>query len=396
MAVVFAKSTLERVGLSQGAVNGVQSIVNLQFRKEHRALLTILEDLRTKVDKTSADAERRFEESQKQLKDTENRLEKLENEWRDLIQKNKEWEGEVKSLKEKMERLSGLMGLQIASAEPILAHSGDTELQKDQLSAETALSGHGPDVAGPQHLATPSAIASPRGNIIAVEKRVSTSTAEQPQPASQSVSALSPEINASLDGRIPRTPNRRQSSQAISPLVQDGPMSPPPAPRLPLTATTSTKERVPPPSSKPLPNATCRKAARPPFWINISQTPDQTVEAYLARATEYNKAIRSRKSRFEFIARFIRGLWKENDRDVLLRQLQKKFVSRTTKDGFVEVMCGFPDVGEGLLAAGLIAGSGGGTSGKRDGHDAGIDHGEGDASHQKRRKTLESRYDDEL
>ncbi|TGO62929.1 hypothetical protein BCON_0016g00220 [Botryotinia convoluta] len=397
MAAAFAKSPLKRVGLSQGAINGVQSIVNLQFRNEHRALLTLLEDLGTRIDKTSVDAERRFEESQKQLKDTENRLEKLENESKDLMQKNKEWEGEVKGLKEKMERLSGLMGLQTASAEPILARSGDTELQKDQLSAETALSGHGLDVAGLQHLATPSVIASPRENVIALEKRMSTSTAEQPQPVSQSVSALSPEINTSLDGRIPRTPNRRQSSQAISSLAHDSPMSPPLAPRLPLVATTPTKKRIPPLSSKPLPNATSRKAAHPPSWINISQTPDQTIEAYLAHATDYNKAIKSRKSRFEFIARFIRGLLKENDRDVLLKQLQTKFQSRTTKDGSVEVMCGFSDVGEGLLAAGLIAGSGG-TSGKRGGHDAGMDHGEVDASHQKRRKTLESQLsnDDEL
>lgn len=101
MAVVSAKSPLE---------HGVQSIVNLQFRKEHRALLTILEDLRTKVEKSSADAERQFEESQKQSKNIENRLDKLENAWRERIQESKEWKDEVKSLKEKMERFSGLMG----------------------------------------------------------------------------------------------------------------------------------------------------------------------------------------------------------------------------------------------------------------------------------------------
>ncbi|TGO30280.1 hypothetical protein BPAE_0006g00200 [Botrytis paeoniae] len=397
MASVSAKSPLKRVGLSQGAVNGVQSIVNLQFRKEHRSLFTLLEGLRTKIDKTSADAERRFEESQKQLKDTENRLEKLENESRDWMQRNREWEGEVKSLKEKMERLSGLMGLQATSAEPILARRGDTELQKNRVPAGTDLSRRDVDVAGLQLLETPSVIVSSRGSAEAPEQRMSASTAELPRVVSQSVSALLPEINTSLNDRNPRTPNRRQSSQAISPLAHDGPMSPPPPPRLPLPATTPTKKRTSPFSSKPLPNATSRKAAHPPLWINISQTPDQTIEAYLAHATEYNKAIKSRKSRFEFIARVIRGLLKENDRDVLLKQLQKKFQSRTTKDGFVEVMCGFSDVGEGLLTAGLIAGSGG-TSGKRGAHDAGMNHGEVDASHQKRRKTLESQLsnDDEL
>lgn len=83
----------------------------------------------------------------------------------------------------------------------------------------------------------------------------------------------------------------------------------------------------------------------------------------------------------------------------MLKQLQKKFQSRTTKDGFVEVMCGFSDVGEGLLAAGLIVGGGGGgMSGKRGGHDATMDRGEVDTLHQKRRKTFESQLsnDDEL
>ncbi|KAF7913613.1 uncharacterized protein EAF01_000019 [Botrytis porri] len=397
MESVSAKSPLKRVGLSQGATNGIQSIVHLQFRKEHRSLLTLFEDLKIKIDKTSADAERRFEESQKQLKDTENRLEKLENEWRDLMQRNRKWEDEVRSLKEKMERLSGLMSLQDASAELILARGGDTELRKDQLSAETTLSGHGADAADLQQLTERPTMIPPRGTIDAREQRTSASTAEQRQTVSQSVSVLSAEIDVSLSDRNPRTPNRRQSSQAISPLTHDGPMSPPPPPRLPLAATTPTNKKIPPLSSKSLPNAKSRKAAHPPPWINISQTPDQTIEAYLALATEYNKAIKSRKSRFEFIARFIKGLLKENDREVLLKQLQKKFQSRTTKDGFVEVMCGFSDVGEGLVDAGLIGGVEG-TSGKRGAHDAGMDHGGMDTLHQKRRKTLESQTsnDDEL
>lgn len=108
--MVVANSPLKLVGLSQGAANGVQTIVNLQFRKEHRALLDLFEDLKTRMDKTSASAERRFEESQKQLEETENRLEKLENETRDLMQKNKEWENEVKDLKDKIMKLSELMG----------------------------------------------------------------------------------------------------------------------------------------------------------------------------------------------------------------------------------------------------------------------------------------------
>ncbi|TEY71160.1 hypothetical protein BOTCAL_0100g00240 [Botryotinia calthae] len=283
MAVVSAKAPLQGVGLDERTRNAVNSIVDLQFRNEHRALLTLMEDLSSKLDKISADVERRFEESQNQSKVTENRLEKLENGVREMIQRSKECEGEVKSLKEGMERFSRSMGLEATSAKPILARGGDTDLQQNR--------------------------------------------------------------------------------------------------------------------GKPLPNATSRKPAHPPCWINISQTPNQTIEAYLAHATKYNKAIKSRWSRFEFIARFIRGLLSEKDRDVLLEHLQKKFASRTTKDGFVEVMCDFSDVGEGLLATGLIVGGGGGgMSGKRGGHDAGMDHGEVYTLHQKRRKTLESQSsnDDEL
>ncbi|KAK6614301.1 hypothetical protein H4I96_00622 [Botrytis cinerea] len=384
MAAVSAKAPLGCVGLSEGGLNGVKRVVNLQFRDGHRALLTLVEGLSSKLDKISADAERRFEESQNQSKVTENRLEKLENAMREMIQRNRESESEVKSLKEGMERFSRLMG-------GFTTESG---------SAETASSGHGLNIADLQNLEMPSAITFPRGNANSLEQRMSASTAEQLQPVSQSVSVLSPETNTSLHDRHPRTPNRRRSSQAISPLAQDGPTSPPP--RLPLATTTPTKKKIQPLPSKSLPNTTSRKPAHPPCWINISQTPNQTIEAYLAHAAKYNKAIKSRKSRFEFIARFIRGLLSEKDRDVLLKQLQKKFQSRTTKDGFVEVMCGFSDVGEGLLAAGLIVGGGGGgggVSGKRGGgHDAAMDHGEMDTLHQKRRKTFESQLsnDDEL
>lgn len=103
-------SPVKLVGLSQGAANGVQAIVNLHFRTEHRALLDLFEDLRKRVDKSSADAERRVEESQIRLEETENRLKKIEDECRDLVQRNKEWEDQVRDLKSKMEWLGGILG----------------------------------------------------------------------------------------------------------------------------------------------------------------------------------------------------------------------------------------------------------------------------------------------
>lgn len=107
--MLASPSSLNLVGLRQGPANGVQAIVDLQFRKEIRALLNLFEDLKTKVEESSADAERRVEESRKQLEETENRLTRLENECHHLAQKNREWEDELKDLKGKMKKLGESM-----------------------------------------------------------------------------------------------------------------------------------------------------------------------------------------------------------------------------------------------------------------------------------------------
>ncbi|KAI9640957.1 hypothetical protein NHQ30_010799 [Ciborinia camelliae] len=388
-----SQSPLKLIGLSKGAANGVQTIVNLQFRKEHRALLNLFEDLKTRVDKASADAERRVEESEKQLEETDNRLKKLENEYRDLMQKNREWEDEVKDLKGRMMRLGDLMR---AGGRPTSVsshcHPDGIGLQRSQLLPITAPPTHDRrDFANLQHSKSTSPIASSQSGLEmpALGQLPSTYTSKQPEPVPQSASIFSPTSNTTLEDRDHHVSNNHESNQAMLSLAHNI-QTKLPSPPSPLTGTPA-NEGMSSLSGKPLRRATSRKVVTSPPWHNISQAPDQNVETYLAYAAEYIGAIKQRKTQFEFIARFIRGLRDERDRHALLKHLQKKFSSRTTKDGFVEVMCGFADVGDGLAAAGLL----GSRNGKRDGDDAGMDDVEMDGPLQKRRKTLGSQLSEE-
>ncbi|QSZ35109.1 hypothetical protein DSL72_007973 [Monilinia vaccinii-corymbosi] len=401
--MVVSHSPLKLVGLSPGAANGVQTIVNLQFRKEHCALLDLFGDLKTKVEKSSADAERRVEESQKQLEETENRLKKLEDEYRDLAQKNKAWEDELKDLKRKMKKLGELMragtcatGLQRPQLPRInvsshgLLHDKDQQ-QQSQLPLLTASPDHyRRDVADLQDHLKLNIISSQVGlDMPAVRQQPSKPIAEEPSPVLRSDSTLLSSVsNTTLQNRHNHPLDRHESNQAMPSTAHNKQaVLPPPSP---LSAPRAI-ERRPPLSGKPSRKATSRKFDSLPPWVNISQAPDQDNETYLTYAAEYIGGIKQRKDQFEFIARFIRGLLDEEDRDTLLRQLQKKFSSRTTKNGLVEVMCGFADVGDAMEAVGLLGRS---RSGKRDGDDAGM------SSVQKKRKALESQlseeYDDEL
>lgn len=236
----------------------------------------------------------------------------------------------------------------------------------------------------------------------AAAKPLSTPTTAQPKQVSQHPSALVPVLNRIIEGHN-NPSNRRTSHQATSPLALNSQMNPPPPLSSPARTPTLVNSSSPILAGKPLHRAAPRKVtsrmvgtSRP--WINISQAQDQNIETYLAHAAEYIGAIKVRTTQFEFIARFIGGLRNENDRDVLLKQLQKKFSSRTTKDGFVEVRCGFPDVRDGLVAVGLIDGG----SRKRNADEAGINNIEMDTPRQTRNKTLNSQVseddddDDEL
>jgi hypothetical protein len=62
----------------------------------------------------------------------------------------------------------------------------------------------------------------------------------------------------------------------------------------------------------------------------------------------------TRGDKVGFIATFIGGFRDRNDAERLIKQLKKKFSSRTAKDGTVEVMCGWADVEEGMRVARLV------------------------------------------
>ncbi|ESZ99237.1 hypothetical protein SBOR_0380 [Sclerotinia borealis F-4128] len=391
--VVVLSSPVKLVGLSQGTANGVQAIVNLQFRKEHSALLSLFEELRTKVDKSSADAERRVEESQKQLEETEKRLKILEIECRDLTQKNRIWEDEVKGLWGKMMKLGELMeaGTRAASAAPTHDRLDTNDLRPSPLPPVIASPGLGRRVIEDlQHPKLTSTIACSQAEaeVPALEQHTSTSTAEQPEPTSRSTSDLSPVSNTTLQDRVHHPLHRHETNQRMSSLTHDSQTSLPPPPS-PLAATPANEQILSLPD-KPLQKATSREVASRPPWANISQAPGQNIEAYLTHAAEYVGSIKLGKPQFVFIGRFIGGLLDEQHRDALLKQLRKKFSSRVTKDGFVEVRCGFADVGDALMAAGLL----GSRNRKRDSDDAGMNDAEMNTV-DKKRKTLESQLSEE-
>ncbi|KAJ8070234.1 hypothetical protein OCU04_000619 [Sclerotinia nivalis] len=383
---VVVNSPLKLVGLSQGAVSGVQAIVNLEFRKEHRALLKLFEDLKTRTDKTSAEAERKLKEYQKQLEESETRFEKLENESKELMQKNRQWEDELKDLKDKMMKFTEFMeaGIRATSASPPQGRLHDTGAQQNQLSPVTASPAHDL-VADTQHPESSSTIASHRtgSDVPGFTQTLSTPTAEQLEPVSRSDLPFLPVVNTTLEEHNQYSGNRRKSSQLMPSLAHSNQTILPP---LPLqVAASPANETTPLVLDKPL-----RKAASRKVWLNISQAPDQNVETYLAHAEKFIGAIKQRTDHFRFIARFIKGLLNEKDREALLKQLQKKFQSRITEDGLVEVRCGYFNLKDGLVAAGLIET----RSGKRDGDDSGM-KAEVNTLRQKRRKTLESETSEE-
>ncbi|CAD6448202.1 751e1b82-90c8-40d8-bdba-01abec7313b4 [Sclerotinia trifoliorum] len=382
-------SPLKLVGLSQGAASGVQAIVNLEFRKEHRALLKLFEDLKTRTDKISAEAERRLTEYQKQLEESETRFEKLENESKELMQKIRRREDELKDLKDRMMKFTEFMeaGICATYASSPQGRLHDTDAQQTQLSPVTASPAHDLDVAEAQHPESLSTIASLQTGSDApgVTQIPSASTTEQLEPVAQPDLPSPPVDKTALEEHSQCSGNRRESRELMPSLAHSGQTI---LPALPLQVTASpANERTPVALDMPL-----RKAGSRKVWHNISQAPDQNVETYLAHAEKYIGAIKQRADHFQFIARFIKGLLNEKDRAAVIKHLQKKFQSRITEDGLVEVKCGFLNLKDGLLAAGLIETMGG----KRNCDDSGMKP-EVSTLRQKRRKTQSSEEnDDEL
>jgi hypothetical protein len=60
------------------------------------------------------------------------------------------------------------------------------------------------------------------------------------------------------------------------------------------------------------------------------------------------------KVEIEFIASFIKGMSDEKDRKILIEELQQEHQSRTKKDGRIEILCQWNDVGDVMENTGLL------------------------------------------
>lgn len=63
---------------------------------------------------------------------------------------------------------------------------------------------------------------------------------------------------------------------------------------------------------------------------------------------------KDKKFEIEFVASLIKGMRDDDEREVLVAELQQQHQSRTKKDGKVEILCKWRDVGEGMKSAKLI------------------------------------------
>jgi DNA repair ATPase RecN len=110
-------------GLSSGAAMGVANLINMQFRKEHRTLYELYQELKAQVGalhqsetvdrldelvRQLDEAETRvsrLEELSKQLEATDSKLKILEDRMKEMVRTNEEYRTEVADLKNKMRRL---------------------------------------------------------------------------------------------------------------------------------------------------------------------------------------------------------------------------------------------------------------------------------------------------
>lgn len=125
MAVAVTQTNVppHLAGLSSGAATGVASLVNMQFRKEHRTLYELYQELKTQVGALyqSDTADRldelvrrldeaetrasRIEDLSRQLEATGSELEILEDRMKEIVRTNKDYKAEVADLRNKMGRL---------------------------------------------------------------------------------------------------------------------------------------------------------------------------------------------------------------------------------------------------------------------------------------------------
>jgi DNA repair ATPase RecN len=123
VAVTQANVPHHLAGLSSGAATGVASLIHMQFRKEHRTLYELYQELKKQVgalhqseavDRLDELVRRldeaetrvlRIEELSKQLEVTDSKLKILEDRMTEIGRTNEKYRTEVVDLKNKMGRL---------------------------------------------------------------------------------------------------------------------------------------------------------------------------------------------------------------------------------------------------------------------------------------------------
>lgn len=141
-----------------------------------------------------------------------------------------------------------------------------------------------------------------------------------------------------------------------------GSLSHEPAPAPKLQDQTSTP--APRPRSKAAANTTSASASSSYETVKIPRLHQGTrsLKAYHNSATTIWESLREPKDQkleIQFIALFIKGMGDEDKRQILVAELQLQHQSRTKKDGKVEILCKWKDVGQGMKDADLMSMSAG-------------------------------------
>ncbi|PQE20927.1 hypothetical protein CJF30_00002253 [Rutstroemia sp. NJR-2017a BBW] len=350
VAVTQANVPPHLAGLSSGAATGVANLINMQFRKEHRTLYELYQELKKEVgalhqsetvDRLDELVRRldeaetrvlRIEELSKQLDVTDSKLKILEDRMKEMVRTNEDYRTEVADLKNKMGRLEKQFDDSLRRADRPCGQSEIRDAAEETSPENTTMREVDSSAAAEQTEPIERSNSAPAFN-------VAVATSLQVEPAQGG-------INDSATLEVP------QEVYHFTSITQDTQPNLPPHPSpLPITQMIQALQNSPP---RPTPRPINRKRpVRRAPKIHISQAPGQSNADYFSEGNAYMSQM-TRGDKVGFIATFIGGFRDRNNAERLVKQLKKKFPSRTAKDGTVEVLCGWADVEEGMRVAGLI------------------------------------------
>lgn len=156
-----------------------------------------------------------------------------------------------------------------------------------------------------------------------------------------------PNANTSSYNVGPMTHSRSRSRSISRSLPEE------PAPPCPV------QDQAPTPAPRPKVKATAAAPLPAGQAIKIPRLHQGTksLKSYLDKATTTWMSLpvpKGQKLEIDFIALFIKGMRDEDKREILVGELQQQHQSRTKKDGKVEILCKWKDVGQGMKDAELI------------------------------------------